>query len=213
MNQRIFLIFVEESTESSTDKLKQSLQNLLKSPFLYIVLGVIVLVIIAVYLFHRIVKPELDTIKVVLRKGKMQKLVDEKSSFYFLVPFIDTLWAVILLNEKELSSDKLYVNNSPDALYKINYTLTYTIIDVSKFFPKRESFTNEVISKINDSVREYADQGHVLEIIEKYRDNSDKLVSLLNSVMEEYGAKATSFKINFIEPLGKKWFDLENCKK
>lgn len=204
MNQRMFLILAEESTESSTDKLKQSLQNLVKSPVFYIVIGAIVLLIIAVYLLRRIVKPEPNQVKVVLRKGKIQKLVDEKSSSYYLVPFVDTLGAVILLNEKELSSDKLYVNNGPDALYKINYTLKYKISDASKFFPKRESFTNEVITKINDSVREYADQGHVLEIIEKYRENSDKLVKLLNSITEEYGVETTNFKINFIEPLGKK---------
>ena len=200
----MFLILAEESTESSTDKLKQSLQNLVKSPVFYIVIGAIVLLIIAVYLLRRIVKPEPNQVKVVLRKGKIQKLVDEKSSSYYLVPFVDTLGAVILLNEKELSSDKLYVNNGPDALYKINYTLKYKISDASKFFPKRESFTNEVITKINDSVREYADQGHVLEIIEKYRENSDKLVKLLNSITEEYGVETTNFKINFIEPLGKK---------
>ena len=204
MNQRMFLILAEESTESSTDKLKQSLQNLVKSPVFYIVIGAIVLLIIAVYLLRRIVKPEPNQVKVVLRKGKIQKLVDEKSSSYYLVPFVDTLGAVILLNEKELSSDKLYVNNGPDALYKINYTIKYKVTDVSKFFPKRESFTNEVITKINDSVREYADQGHVLEIIEKYRENSDKLVKLLNTITEEYGVQTTSFKINFIEPLGKK---------
>ena len=204
MNQRMFLILAEESTESSTDKLKQSLQNLVKSPVFYIVIGAIVLLIIAVYLLRRIVKPEPNQVKVILRKGKIQKLVDKKSSSYYLVPFVDTLGAVILLNEKELSSDKLYVNNGPDALYKINYTLKYKVTNVSKFFPKRESFTNEVITKINDSVREYADQGHVLEIIEKYRENSNKLVKLLNSITEEYGVETTNFKINFIEPLGKK---------
>ena len=96
MNQRMFLILAEESTESSTDKLKQSLQNLVKSPVFYIVIGAIVLLIIAVYLLRRIVKPEPNQVKVVLRKGKIQKLVDEKSSSYYLVPFVDTLGAVIL---------------------------------------------------------------------------------------------------------------------
>ena len=205
MFQRMFLVLTEEeSSTSSTDKLKDSLQNLVKSPVFYIVIGGFILLILCIYLFRRIVKPVQGQAKVVVRGGKIRKLVDENSKSYYLVPFIDSLGAVITLNEKELSSDKLFVNNGPDALYKINYTLKYKVTNAEKFFPKRESFSNEVITKINDAVREYADNGHVLEIIEKYRENSDKLCKLLTSLAEEYGVEVTSFKINYIEPLGKK---------
>ena len=197
-----FLAFAE--ADSNTPDIKESLMNTVKSPVFYIVIGAIVLLIIGIYLIRRIVKPAPGQIKVVVRHGKIHKLVEEKSSSYYLVPFTDSLGAVILLNEKELSSDKLFVNNGPDALYKINYTLTYKVSNVESFFPQRESFSKDVVGKINDIVREYADNGHVLEIIKDYREHSKELVNLINTVTSTCGIQVVGFKINYIEPLGKK---------
>lgn len=192
------------SSSGSTEKITEFLKNMVKSPWFYIVIGAIVLLIIAVYLLRRIVKPAGNTVKVVVRGGKIYKLIDESSSKYFMVPFKDSLGAVIGLDEKEFSSDKLYINNGPDALYKINYTLKYNVTSVEKFFEHRDSYQNEIVTKINDSLREYADEGHALEIVKDYRKCSDKLVELLNKVAEDFGVTVSEFKINFIEPFGKK---------
>lgn len=192
------------SSSGSTEKITEFLKNMVKSPWFYIVIGAIVLLIIAVYLLRRIVKPAGNTVKVVVRGGKIYKLIDENSPKYFMVPFKDSLGAVVGLDEKEFSSDKLYINNGPDALYKINYTLKYKVTGIEKFFEHRDSYQNEIITKINDSLREYADEGHALEIVKDYRKCSDKLVELLNKVTEDYGVTVSEFKINFIEPFGKK---------
>ena len=192
------------SSSGSTEKITEFLKNMVKSPWFYIVIGLIVLLIIAVYLLRRIVKPAGNTVKVVVRGGKIYKLIDENSSKYFMVPFKDSLGAVIGLDEKEFNSDKLYINNGPDALYKINYTLKYKVTGIEKFFEHRDSYKDEIVTKINDSLREYADDGHALEIVKDYRKCSDKLVELLNKVADDYGVTVFEFKINFIEPFGKK---------
>ena len=145
-----------------------------------------------------------DTVKVVVRSGSIYKLIDEKSNNYFMVPFRDSLGAIISLDDRELSSDKLYINNGPEALYKINYTLTYKVSDVSKFFKYRDSFQNDIAVKLNDGLREYSDNGHVNELIKDYRDHSQDIVKVISTLIEECGVEALSFKVNFIEPLGKK---------
>ena len=208
----LVLTLIDESSETTsenagsgtTEKLTEALKNLVKSPVFYIVIGVLVLLIIAVYILRRFVKPSHNEVKVIVRGGKIHKLIDEHSSKYFMVPFKDTLGGSISLNERELNSDKLFINNGPDALYRINYTLTYKVADVQKFYSYRDSFQNEIVIKINDKLREYADEGHALEIVKDYRDNLSKLLSLINEVAETYGVEATSLKVNFIEPLGKK---------
>ena len=194
------------STGGSSEKITQALKGMVQSPWFYVAIGAIVLLIIAIYLLRRIVKPSSNVIKVVVRKGNIYKLIDEKSEKYFLVPFTDSLGASISLNEKEFQSDKLYINNGPDALYKINYTLKYKVSDVEKFFKHKDSFQNEAITNINDKLREYADNGHALVIVKEYRSHSDELLKLLNEVTVNYGVETTNFKINFIEPFvgGKK---------
>ena len=208
---RLLFILMDESTETSessgggtTEKLTEALKNMVKSPIFYIVIGAIVLLIIVLYLIRRIIKPSHNEVKVIVRSGKIHKLIDESSPKYFMVPFRDSLGAVISLNDRELNSDKLFINNGPDALYKINYTLTYKVVDVQKYFPVRDNYQNIIVIKINDKLREYADNGHALEIVESYRENADKIISLINELNEEYGVEVTSLKVNFIEPIGKK---------
>ena len=94
------------SSSGSTEKITEFLKNMVKSPWFYIVIGLIVLLIIAVYLLRRIVKPAGNTVKVVVRGGKIYKLIEEDSPKYFMVPFKDSLGAVIGLDEKEFNSDK-----------------------------------------------------------------------------------------------------------
>ena len=194
----------ESSGSSSTEKITEFFKQMVKSPVFYIVIGAIVLLIIAVYLLRRIVKPSSNVVKVIVRKGAIYKLIDEKSNKYFMAPFTDSLGAIVSLGDRELSSDKLFINNGPDALYKIDYTLGYKVVDVEKYYKYRDSFQNDIVLKINVSLREYADNGHVNEIIKDYRNRSKDLVALINTLTEECGVEALSFKVNFIEPLGKK---------
>ena len=194
----------ESSGGSSTEKITEFFKQMVKSPIFYIVIGAIVLLIIAIYILRRFVKPQSNVVKVVVRKGNIYKLIDEQSNKYFMVPFTDSLGAIVSLGDRELSSDKLFINNGPDALYKINYTLGYKVVDVEKFYNYKDNFQNEIVNKLNDGLREYSDNGHVNEIIKEYRNHSKDLVSLINTLTEECGVEALSFKVNFIEPLGKK---------
>ena len=207
MINNLFLVLADEASGESggtTEKITQALKNMVRSPIFYIVIGAIVLLIIAFYLIRRIVTPSNNVVKVVVRKGNIYKLIDESSNKYFMVPFTDSLGAVISLRDRELSSDKLFINNGPDALYKINYTLGYKVVDATKYCKYRDSFQNDIVLKINDSLREYADNGHVNEIIKDYRNHSKDLVALINTLIEDCGVEVLSFKVNFIEPLGKK---------
>ena len=192
------------SSSGSTEKLTESLKGIVKSPVFYAVIGGLVLLIILVYLLRRFVKPSNNTVKVIVRHGQIYKLLDEKSDKYFMVPFTDSLGAVISLGEREFASDKLFINNGPDALYQINYALRYKVSNVETFFKYRDSFQNVIVNQINDELRDYADKGHVLEIIKDYREHSKELVKLLNGLVERYGVEVTAFKVNFIQPLGRK---------
>ena len=118
-------------------------------------------------------------------------------------PFIDKVGAVISLNEKEYTSDKLYINNGPDALYKINYTLKYKVVGPIVFYKYRDKIQELIIKKLNDDLREYADHGNALVLVKDYRSNNDLILSLINKAIEEYKVEALLFKINFIEPIGR----------
>ena len=193
-----------ESGSGSTEKITEALKGMVKSPVFYIVIGVLVLLIIVAYLLRRIVKPRNGEVKVIVRSGKIHKLIDEQSNKYFMVPFKDSLGASISLGERSFNSDQLFINNGPDALYQINYILKYKVNNVEAFFPYRDNFQNIIVNQINDNLREYADKGHVLDIIKDYREHSKELVSLLNKLTNVYGVETLEFKVNFIQPLGRK---------
>lgn len=200
----LFASNTSESASSSTDSIKESLLKIVKSPIFYIVIGAIVLLIIVVYLLRRIVKPRPGVVSVIVRGGEIRKLVDEKSSSYFLVPFIDRVGACVYLNEKELNSDKLFINNGPDALYQINFTLKYKVVDPKEFYKFNDNIQNLISSKLNEDLREFADQGNALILVKDYRANADKILDLINKSIEGYSVEALSFKINLIQPLGRK---------
>lgn len=207
----LFLLFssvdtVGESNNGggTADKMGETLKNMVKSPIFYAVFGGLILLIIVVYLLRRIVKPRANAVTVVVRKGSIQKLIDEKSNKYFLVPFVDRVGAVISLGEKELNSDKLFINNGPDALYQINYTLKYKVVDPKEFFKYNDNIGNLIINKLNDDLREFADAGNALVLVKDYRDNASKILELINKAIESYSVEALSFKINLIQPLGRK---------
>ena len=191
------------SGTGSTESITKALKDMVKSPVFYIVIGGLILLIIVVYLLRRIIKPRPNLVSVIIRKGKIYKLIDDKSSSYFMVPFADKLGAVISLNEKELSSDKLFINNGPDALYQVNYTLKYKVIDPKEFYKYNDNINSLIINKLNDDLREFADAGNALVLVKDYRENSAKILELINKSLEQYSIEALSFKINLIQPLGR----------
>ena len=182
----------------------ESLKQIFKSPVLYIVLGALVLLIIVVYLFRRMVKAKPGAKTIIVRGGKIHKVLDENNPKYFLVPFRDSVGAVIGSGTSSLSSDKLYINNGPDTLYKVNYVLQYRVIDAVAFYPYLNRIQELLTSRLNDSLREYADAGNALVLVKDYRQNESVILGVINKAIEEYHVEATSFKINFIEPMGGK---------
>ena len=194
----------ESNNESgSTEKLTESLKNMIKSPVFYVVIGAIVLLIILVYFLRRIVKAQANTKTIIVRKGKIYKVIDESNPKYFLVPFVDRVGAVISLNEKELNSDKLFINNGPDYLYQINFTLKYKVTNAEEFFKVMNSIEQKMIADINDTLREYADKGNALVLVKDYRENTKVILDLINKAIASHSVEAVSFKINLIQPLGR----------
>ena len=190
--------------QSSSGGTMEKIKGIFKNPVLYIVLGGIVLLIIVFYLVRRFIKAKPNAVTIVIRKGQIYKVLDENNPKYFLVPFVDKVGAIISLNEMELTSDKLFINNGPDALYKVNYTLKYKVLDAAKFYKYSENIQNLIIKKLNGDLREYSDQGNALVLVKDYRSNNELILSLINRAIEEYQVEALSFKINFIEPVGRR---------
>lgn len=206
MNPFILFLNSQATSEpsSTADKMGDTFKNIVKSPIFYAVIGGLVLLIIVVYLLRRIIKPRPNAVSVIIRGGQIHKLIDEKSNNYFMAPFVDRLGAVISLSEKEFSSDKLFINNGPDALYQINYTLTYKVVDPKEFFKFNDNIQNLIASKLNDDLREFADAGNALVLVKDYRENASKILDLINKAISSYSVEALSFKINLIQPLGRK---------
>ena len=194
----------EGSGSGTTDKIADFLKNMVKNPVFYIVLGALVLLIIVVYLIRRFAKATPNVAKIVIRKGNIYKIIDENNPKYFLVPFVDRIGAEISLNERTFASDKLFINNGPDALYRVNYALTFKVTDPKEFYPFANEIQEKLIERINESLREYADNGNVFVVIREYREKEPELLSVINKAVEEYKVTVTAFKVNFIEPMGGK---------
>ena len=204
-----FFIFDEAASEassndSSTQKLTESLMQIVKSPVFYIVIGAIVLLILAVYLFRRIVSPRQNAVIIIAKKGQIVKLLDEKSPKHFLVPFVERVGAIIPLGDMELTSDKLFINNGPDALYKVNFTLKFKVVDPKEFYRYQSNIEGLIVARLNEDLREFADRGNAMILVRDYRDHASEILTLINKAIEQYSVSASQFKINLIEPLGKK---------
>ena len=208
MNINYLLILSAASSDSSSSGsgagATESLKKLFTNPILYVVLGAIVLLIIAFYLLRRFVKARPGAKTIIVRGGKIHKVLDENNPSYYLVPFRDSVGAVIGSDDHTLSSDKLYINNGPDTLYKINYELTYHVTDAEGFYPFISNIQDKLPSSLNDALRAYADEGNALVLVNEYRQNEDKILKVINKAIEQYHIEATAYKVNFIEPMGGK---------
>lgn len=192
-----------DSQSGSSEQLMEALKNMVKSPIFYIVIGLIVLLIVAFYLYRRVTTNREGNVTLVVRKGEIYKTLEGNNEKYFLVPFVDRVGAVISLKEKEFSSDKLFINNGPDALYKVNFTIKYKVTDPKEFYKFYDKIDNLMLNKLNEDLREFADKGNAMVLVKDYRENSNQILELMNKALEEYFVEVLSFKINLIEPLGK----------
>ena len=181
----------------------ESLKKLFTNPVLYIVLGSIVLLCIVIYLIRRFVKARPNATTIIVRRGKVHKVLDKNNPKYFCVPFVDSVGAIITDDEKSFSSDKLFINNGPDALYKINYTLKYKVTNPKEFYQYLDKLESLLPTRLNDELREYADKGNALLLIKDYRDNTETILNVINQTVKEFAIEVTEFKINLIEPMGK----------
>lgn len=202
--RNLILEAAEKTASNGSNGTMESIKKVFKSPVFYIVLGITLLLIVLIYLLRRFVKARANQVTIVIRKGKIYKVIDEKTPKYFLRPFIDKVGAVISLDEKEYTSDKLYINNGPDALYKINYTLKYKVTNPVEFYKYRDNIQKLIIQAINDDLREFADKGNALVIVADYRENNQKILDLIDEAIKDYSVKCTLLKINFIEPVSGK---------
>ena len=210
MNSIFSFLFLSEITSESQDgggsseRIVAILKNMVKSPLFYIVLAVLILLIVLVYLLRRIVKAKPNTVVIVIRKGKISKIIDEKAPKYFMIPFIETIGARISLLETKLASDKLFINDGPDSLYKISFELVYKVSNPTQYYFCLNNFEEEALSQINDTLREFADEGEASVLIKDYRKHGQTIVELMNKAIKQFGVEAISVKYNYIEPVGKK---------
>ena len=202
----LFLFLTSSSSASSgggsSSGSMDSLKKIFTNPILYAVLGGIVLLILIFYFVRRFVHAQPNATTIIVRKGKIQAVLNESNPKAFLVPFRDSVGAIITDSEKEFSSDKLFINNGPDALYKINYTLKYKVLDPKEFYPFLNGIQDLLPKKLNDELRLYADQGHALVLIKEYREKAAEILSVINKAVGEFHIEVTEFKINIIEPMG-----------
>lgn len=204
MERLMSLILSSTSGGSESGSTIDSLKNILKNPILYIVLGSIVAFFILLYLLRRNVKAKPGVTIIVTRKGRLHKVVDEQNPHYYLVPFRDKIGTVISHDVQELTSDKLYINNGPDALYRVHYSLKYKVVNPAEHFPFINQLEDKMQDSINDRLRGFAEQGNALLIVKEYNKQNTVILKEINAAISQFSLEAISFKVLFIEPLAGK---------
>ncbi len=193
-----------EALASSSDAALESLKEVFKNPIFYIVIGSCFALGLLFYFVRRNVRAKENCVIVIVRGGKVYKLVDRNNPCYYLVPFRDRVGAVLILDRRELSSDELYVNDGPDVLYQISYSLSYRINDPGVFYGCMNSLDKKMVVCINEAVQEFASIGNASIIVKNYRQNTERILTLLNDAVKDLGVLVESFKIVYILPLGKR---------
>ena len=202
----LFLLSSSSSAVEESDGSSGTIEKLIgifKSPVLYIVIGAFVALILIIYLLRRFTRANPGFVVVIVRKGKIRKIINENDKTYYRVPFVDSIGAVLSLNETNFTSDKLFINNGPDHLYKFNYTFAYKIINPELCYNHLNGLQETVEKRINDSLRLFADNGNAQTLISDYRSNEKEILKVINGSISELGIEATGFKVDYIEPTGK----------
>ena len=201
-------IILSSTSESSLEGQTQSneafekMSAFFKSPAFYISVSCLIVLILLFYFLRRFVRKKSGYTIVVVRRGKIHKLINDNQPNYYLVPFVDSIGAMVSMEEREFESNKLFINDGPDRLYKIDYTLGFKVCNVEAFFKVGENINTIIEVKINDALRSFADEGNVDKLIQDYRSSEQDILNVINFSMMALGLKPLSFKINYIEPLG-----------
>ena len=58
-------------------------------------------------------------------------------------------------------------------------------------------------TRINDSLRLFADNGNAQTLINDYRSNENEILEVINDAVKNLGIEASWFKVDYIEPMGK----------
>lgn len=189
---------------ANTDDALASLTEIFKNPvFWYVIIGIVALILI-IYILRRIVRPQAGTWKIIERGGKLHKIIDGNGKLAFMLPVKDKLVATVAQNTKNFASDKLYINNGPDALYKVTYAMDYQVNDINKFYPIIARLENTLVEKVNDDLRSFSDTNGADVILKNFANEKARIISALCDSFADLGIEVIGFKIKSIEPLGKK---------
>lgn len=201
------LLLTSSSSAEETGESSGTMEKVLaifKNPMFYIIVGGLFVLIVIIYFVRRFTRAKANTAIVIVRGGKIFKILDEKNPHYYRAPFIDSIGAVISLSEKTFTSEKLFINNGPDHLYKINYTFIFKTNNPERYFNCLLDGTQEIIeTRINDSLRLFSEKGNASLIIKDYHSSEKSILKEINNAIDELGVEAVSFKVNYIEPIGK----------
>ena len=203
------LLFLTSTSQPSTSQTSESggtmerLLEIFKNPIFYIIVGAFAALIIIVYFLRRFVRANPGQVVIVTRRGKVRKILNENDKIYYRAPFVDAVGAIISLSGNEFTSDKLFVNNGPDHLYRFNYTLLYNVTNPELFYKNFDGIQEKIEKQINDSLRFYVDQGNASKLINDYRSEEKNILSVINESINQFGAVVASFKVNYIEPIGR----------
>ena len=206
MKELLLLTSTSEAYTGEADQSNGTVEKLIevfKNPVFYIVIGILVILVIATYLFKRFTRAKPGCVVVIVRKGKIKKIINENDGRYYRVPFTDIVGAIISLAGNTFTSEKLFINDSPDRLYKINYTLAYNVISPEQYYLHLEGAQEAIEARINDNLRLFADSGNATMLIKDYRSYERNILNVINESIKDLGLNATSFKVNYVEPLGK----------
>lgn len=203
------VLLLTSTSEANTGEAGQTngtvekLMEIFKNPVFYIVISVLLGLILIVYLLRRLTRAKSGYVVVIVRKGRITKILNENDGYYYRVPIVDAIGATIALSNNTFTSEKLFVNNGPDRLYKINYTFTYNVINPEPCFQHLDGIQETVETRINDSLRLFADNGNALMLIKDYRSCEVNILNTISESIKDLGLVAASFKVNYIEPMGK----------
>ena len=188
---------------SIPNKPLERLLAIFKSPVFYIVVGAFIALIIFIYLLRRFTRASSDSVVVITRKGKIRKILKENDGVYYRVPFVDSIGAVILLTDKTFTSERLFINDGPNHLYRYKYTFVYKVINPETCFNHLGNIQETIEIRINDSLRLFADNGNAQTLICNYRSSENEILKVINDAINDLGIEASGFKVDYIEPMGK----------
>jgi len=201
----MYNLFLADTSTSNASSGTEELKKIFTQPAVYIVLGVIVLLILVFVIARRFIKAQPGTEVLVLRDGKVHKVItDKESKRYFLKFFKDKVGATVNVTEQSYNTDKVLINDGPDALYKLHLVIKYQVTDSTTFYPMVNKFNDYFAESLNDDLRVFAQNNGAALIVKDFDTNKEKIISYLNNLYKEIAVEINDIKIKAIEPLGRR---------